>query len=196
MLILASQSRSKRELLEDAGVEFKAISPSVDEDSLKKQLFVDSIPAKDAAIELASAKAKDVSEKNPDAFVIGADQLLELNGEWFSKPENISMAHKHLKKLRNKEHKLYTGAVIMKSGKILWKNTSIVSVVMRDYTDNFIDEYIANAGDDICESVGAYYIEDLGAQLIKSVDGDFFSILGLPLLPLLECLRSIGELKR
>lgn len=196
MLILASQSKSRAELLEAAGVEFTCCAANIDENKIKTEQRTSGYDAKETALELAKQKAISVSEKHPNAFVIGADQILELDGEWYSKPENLSMAHKHLKKLRNKTHQLLTGAVIVLNKKVVWFDTSVVSVTMRDYTDNFIDDYLAEAGEEVCDSVGAYYLEDLGAQLVKNVEGDFFSVLGLPLLPLLEALRSCGELEK
>lgn len=196
MLILASQSKSRADLLEAAGVEFTCCVANIDENKIKTEQRTSGADAKETALELATQKAMYVSEKNPNAFVIGADQILELDGEWYSKPENLSMAHKHLKKLRDKTHQLLTGAVVVRNKKVVWFDTSVVSVTMRDYTDNFIDDYLAEAGEEVCDSVGAYYLEDLGAQLVKSVEGDFFSVLGLPLLPLLEALRSCGELEK
>lgn len=190
MLILASKSKSRQELLDAAGVNFKSISADVDEEAIKKEMRAAGEDSKKTSLQLATAKAMAVSKKYPRAYVIGADQILDLNGEWFSKPADLSMAHKHLKKLRNKTHHLVNGTALVKNGKLLWFDNSIVSVTMRDFSDNFLDDYLAEAGEDVCGSVGAYYLEDLGAQLIKSFEGDYFSVLGLPLLPLLECLRS------
>ncbi len=196
MLILASQSKSRQELLDAAGVDFTSVSAQIDEEAIKSEMRALNASAKETSMRLAVEKAMAVSEKYPSAYVIGADQILDLNGEWFSKPENLSIAHKHLKKLRNKTHLLVNGAAVVKNQKVIWCENSVVQVSMRDFSDNFLDEYLAEAGEEVCDSVGAYYLEDLGAQLVKSVEGDFFSVLGLPLLPLLECLRSCGELKK
>lgn len=196
MLILASQSKSRQELLDAAGVDFTSVSAQIDEEAIKNEMRTEGASAKETSMRLAVEKAMAVSEKHPSAYVIGADQILDLKGEWFSKPENLSIAHKHLKKLRNKTHLLVNGAAVVKNKKVIWCENSVVQVTMRDFSDNFLDEYLAEAGEDVCDSVGAYYLEDLGAQLVKSVEGDFFSVLGLPLLPLLECLRSCGELKK
>ena len=196
MLILASQSKSRQEMLDAAGVEFTVVSAGIDEDAVRDRSRAEGDTSKEASMKLALAKAMAVSEQHPDAYVIGADQILDLNGEWFSKPENLSMAHKHLKKLRNKSHLLVNGIAVVKNKKVIWCDNSVVKVTMRDFSDNFLDDYLAEAGEEVCESVGAYYLEDLGAQLVKSIDGDFFSVLGLPLLPLLDCLRSCGELQK
>ncbi len=196
MLILASNSMSRKDLLESAGVTFKSIASDIDENHLKKKFHLDGMTSKEASLELAILKAKEISKNNPLAYVIGSDQLLDLNGKWFSKPKNTNEAHKHLKKLRNKTHSLVSGTVVLKNSKMIWFNNSIAKITMRDFSDNFIQDYIDKAGEDICYSVGAYFIEDLGAQLIKSYEGDYFSILGLPMIELLECLRQCGEIKK
>lgn len=196
MLILASKSKSRQDLLDAAGVEFKCISAGIDEDAVKSEMRADGQDSRQASLTLATRKAMAVSKKHPNAFVIGADQILDLNGEWFSKPADLNIAHKHLKKLRNKTHLLVNGTAVVKNGALVWFDNSVVKVKMRDFSDNFLDDYLAEAGDDVCDSVGAYYMEDLGAQLVESYEGDYFSVLGLPLLPLLECLRTCGELKK
>lgn len=196
MLILASKSKSRQDLLDAAGVDFKCVSAGIDEDAIKKEMRGDGQDSLQTSLQLATQKAMAVSKKYPKAFVIGADQILDLNGEWFSKPADVNIAHKHLKKLRNKTHLLVNGTAVVKNGSLVWFDNSVVKVTMRDFSDNFLDDYLAEAGEDVCNSVGAYYMEDLGAQLVKSYEGDYFSILGLPLLPLLECLRTCGELEK
>lgn len=196
MLILASTSKSRQDLLDAAGVEFKCVSAGIDEEAIKTEMRAAGCDSKQASLKLATEKATAVSKKHPKAFVIGADQILDMNGEWFSKPADLSIAHKHLKKLRDKTHLLVNGTAVVRGGKLVWFDNSVVKVTMRDFSDNFLDDYLAQAGEDVCHSVGAYYLEDLGAQLVKSFEGDYFSILGLPLLPLLDCLRQCGELKK
>lgn len=196
MLILASKSKSRQDLLDAAGVEFKSVSAGIDEDAVKRDMRERGQDSRQTSLQLATQKAMVVSEKYPNAFVIGADQILDLNGEWFSKPADLNIAHKHLKKLRNKSHLLVNGTAVVKNGRLVWFDNSVVKVTMRDFSDNFLDDYLAEAGDDVCNSVGAYYMEDLGAQLVASYEGDYFSVLGLPLLPLLDCLRTCGELKK
>ena len=196
MLILASQSKSRQDLLKAAGVDFQCVPAEVDEEKTKREMLLQGGNSYETSLKLALQKAVQVSKKHPSAFVIGSDQILDLNEEWFSKPVDVNSAHKHLKKLRNKTHLLVNGTVVVKRGNLVWSDNSVVKVTMRDFSDNFLDDYLARAGQEICYCVGAYYIEDLGIQLIKSFEGDYFSILGLPLLPLLECLRACGELKR
>lgn len=196
MLILASKSKSRQDLLDAAGIEFQSISAGIDEDAIKSEMRLAGQDSKQTSLKLATEKAMAVSKKYPNAFVIGADQILDMRGEWFSKPANLSMAHKHLKKLRNKTHLLVNGTAVVRNGKLIWFDNSVVKVTMRDFSDNFLSDYLAEAGEDVCYSVGAYYMEDLGAQLVKSFEGDYFSILGLPLLSLMDCLRQCGELKK
>ena len=182
--------------MDAAGIEFESISAGIDEEAIKAEMRAAGQDSKQTSLKLATEKAMAVSKKFPTAFVIGADQILDMKGEWFSKPADLSMAHKHLKKLRDKTHLLVNGTAVVKNSKLIWFDNSVVKVTMRDFSDNFLDDYLAEAGEDVCNSVGAYYMEDLGAQLVKSFEGDYFSILGLPLLPLLECLRSCGELSK
>ena len=196
MLILASKSKSRQDLLDAAGVKFESIPSGIDEEAIRTEMRAAGQNSKQTSLKLATEKAMAVSEKYPKAFVIGADQILDMKGEWFSKPADLSMAHKNLKKLRDKTHLLVNGTAVVKNGKLIWFDNSVVKVTMRDFSDNFLDDYLAEAGEEVCYSVGAYYMEDLGAQLVKSFEGDYFSILGLPLLPLLECLRQCGELKK
>ncbi len=196
MLILASKSKSRQDLLDAAGVKFKSISADIDEGTIRREMRAAGHDSRQTSLKLAIEKATTVSKKYPGSFVIGADQILDLKGEWFSKPKDLNSAHKNLKKLRNKTHLLVNGTAIVKNGSVVWFDNSVVKVTMRDFSDNFLDDYLAEAGDDVCYSVGAYYMEDLGAQLVKSFEGDYFSVLGLPLLPLLECLRQCGELQK
>ncbi len=192
MLILASQSKSRQRLLKAAGVEFSAVPADIDEDEIKRA----EPDGYKAALKLAERKAETVSEKYQDAFVIGADQILELDGKHFSKPANMSEAAAQLCALRGKTHSLINGVAVAKAGKTVWSTNTAVKVVLRNFSDEFLDYYLRTAGNGICSSVGAYYLEELGAQLVERVEGDYFSVLGLPILPLFEFLRSCGELKK
>lgn len=193
MLILASQSKSRKSILQSAGLCFTTVFADIDEQSVKQK---DDLTAQDIALELAVKKAKTVSEKYPDAYVIGADQILELDGKLFSKPSDMNQARKQLKKMRGKTHMLINGLAVVKNGDVLWSLNAGVKVTMRDYSDNFLESYLQKIGQKACDSVGAYYIEELGSQLIEKIDGDYFSVLGLPLLPLLSFLRSQGEIEK
>ena len=191
MLILASQSKGRRDVLAGAGVNFKVVPADIDEDAVKQKQVTD---AADVALELAVEKAKAVSTANPTAYVIGADQILELDGKLFSKPADMTQARKQLKKMRGKTHTLINGVAVVLNGEVLWSMKAGVKVTMRDFSDNFLEEYLQKAGESVLSTVGAYFIEGDGAQLIEKIDGDYFSVLGLPLLPLLAFLRTRGEI--
>jgi len=191
MLILASQSKGRRDVLAGAGVDFKVVPADIDEDAVKQKQVTD---AADIALELAVEKAKAVSTANPAAYVIGADQILELDGKLFSKPADMTQARKQLKKMRGKTHTLINGVAVVLNGEVLWSMKAGVKVTMRDFSDNFLEEYLQKAGESVLSTVGAYFIEGDGAQLIEKIDGDYFSVLGLPLLPLLAFLRTRGEI--
>ncbi len=144
---------------------------------------------------LAESKADSVAEILPGAYVIGADQMLDCEGRWFDKPADAAGARRHLQSLRGKTHELITAAVLAHEGRIIWRHTDIAKMTMWDFSDSFLDSYMAKAGDGIVHSVGAYEMEGLGPQLFEKVEGDFYSILGLPLIPLMGALREAGALK-
>lgn len=190
MLILASKSKSRQKLLSSAGIKFKTVPADINESLILKK-HPDTM---EASLILAEEKAKKVSAEYPESLIIGADQIMELEGKQFSKPSTLKEAEKHLKQMRGKTHLLVNGIVVVKNGLTLWKYTSVVKITFRNFSDEFLNYYLKSAGEDICHSVGAYYLEELGSQLVEKVDGDYFSVLGLPLLPLFEYLRSSGEI--
>tara|TARA_B100000674_G_C37953432_1_gene968391 strand:+ start:915 stop:1520 length:606 start_codon:yes stop_codon:yes gene_type:complete len=194
-LILASESKSRATILEHAGVDFCCVPSFCDEKKIKLTLKRTNTPTKTIARKLAEAKANLVSKKHPDLYVLAADQILECNGAAYDKPKNLEQARQHLLDLRGKSHFLYTATVIYKSSKCVWQNHEKLEMQMRHYSNDFIDEYLRTLGPSVCESVGAYKLEGLGVQFFEKVNGDYFSILGLPLLPLLNYLRQIGLLK-
>lgn len=194
-LVLASASKSRRVLLENAGLEFHTIPATVDESELKHSLQAAGASALETAIALAELKALKISRDFPNHLVIGADQMLECNGIWFDKPPDMTHARAHLSSLRGKTHQLQNAVCVAKTGTIIWHYSNTASLEMRKFSDEFLDEYLTEAGDEILYSVGAYQLEGLGAQLFNKVDGDFFSILGLPLLELIDFLRGHGIVK-
>lgn len=143
---------------------------------------------------LARAKAEAVSARRPDAFVLGADQVLECEGRSFAKPCDMDEARAQLVALRGRAHRLVNGLALVRAGRTLWQHDDEARLWMRDFGDAFLDRYLAESGPEILESVGAYRLEGGGAQLFSRIEGDFFSILGMPLLPLLETLRREGIL--
>jgi len=194
VIVLASTSASRRKLLSQAGLDFAAASPPVDEAGLKADLKKTPADAGDIAEALAEAKANSVAVLRPDAYVIGADQMLDCDGTWFDKPADRADARRHLESLRGKTHRLITAAVIAREGRIIWRCRDTARLTMREFSDEFLVQYLDQAGDAVTSSVGAYQLEGLGAQLFEKIEGDFFSILGLPLIPLLGGLRHAGAL--
>lgn len=191
-VVLASGSRTRAEMLERAGVHVTLAPAAVDEEEIKLAARAEGAPVEDVAEALAELKAQRVTRKHPGALVIGADQMLECEGRWFDKPADRDAARAQLQDLRGKTHRLVSCAVVIRDGERLWHHVDRARLTMRPFSDAFLDSYLNAAGDDVLGSVGAYHLEGLGAQLFHRVDGDFFTILGLPLLPLLGFLRVHG----
>jgi len=179
-------------MLRQAGLSIQQEAAGVDEDMVKQSLRSEGSDAAHVALTLADLKAQHISRRHPDAFVIGADQMLECNGVWFDKPPDMGHARGHLEALRGKKHELITAAVVVRAGARIWQHVDRAALTMRPFSDTFIDSYLETVGDEVCGTVGAYRLEGVGAQLFSRVDGDFFTILGLPLLPLLDFLRGHG----
>ena len=194
-LVLASQSQARQDLLRNAGLVFEAVPAKVDESEMKLSLQAAGASAKETAVALAELKALKISRDFPGHLIVGADQMLECNGVWFDKPADMSHARAHLSALRGKTHMLQNAVCVARSGTIIWHYTNSASLEMRAFSDEFLDEYLQKAGENILSSVGAYQLEGIGSQLFNRVEGDFFSILGLPLLPLIDFLRGHGIVK-
>jgi septum formation protein len=183
-------------MLRRAGVPLEVAPAHVDEDEIKAALRAEAASAVQAAETLAEMKAAKISAQHPDALVIGADQILECAGRWFDKPRDLPEAAAHLRALSGKRHTLATGVCLMRGRTRLWHHNVAPALTMRSLDDAEIDGYLAAVGEGALTSVGAYQIEGLGAQLFARVEGDFFTILGLPLLPVLDILREHGALRR
>jgi septum formation protein len=188
-VILASASIVRKRLLIAAGINIITTPAHVDEEAVKQAHKADGTSAVDTATALAEIKALRISSSVPGALVIGADQILVCGVEWFDKPQDMDHAKGHLCALRGQTHELATAAVVIRDGVRIWHHAETPRLTMRPFTDAFIDEYLTREGVDILSSVGAYRLEGLGAQLFSRIEGDFFSILGLPLLALLDFLR-------
>jgi septum formation protein len=192
-VVLASTSSSRRAVLEAAGVAFDALSPGVDEDAAKAALLGDGAGPREVADALAELKAVRVSGQTP-GLVIGADQTLDLDGQLFDKAASLEEARERLKALRGRSHKLHAGVVVAQDGAPIWREVQTSTLWMRPFGDDFLEDYLAREGDALLGSVGCYRLEALGAQLFSRVQGDYFAILGLPLLGLLDLLRRHGAL--
>lgn len=187
-VILASTSATRRKLLEDAGARVVVMAPTIDEEVVKEST-AGSDPA-DVAMILAQAKAISVSEANRSALVIGADQVLSLDDRIFNKPKTREEARDQLLDLRGQRHVLTSAVACALNGEVIWSHDDEAQLVMRQFSNDFLGAYLAALDDEVCDSVGGYKLEGLGSQLFEEIEGDFFTILGLPLLPLLEFLRS------
>lgn len=193
-IVLASASRVRRALLEDAGVEVTVDAAAIDEAAIKESLAARGATPAAMAETLAELKAQRVSPRYPGRIVIGADQILECDGALFDKPADLATARVQLQRLRGRKHRLLSSAVALRDGARLWHHTGEAVLTMRDFSDRFLDEYLGIVGSKACESVGAYQLERHGGQLFSAVEGDYFTVLGLPLLALLGFLRAQGEL--
>lgn len=191
-LVLASASLSRLTVLQQAGLAVVQDPAGVDEDMVKQSLGAEGADAAHVAETLADLKAKHVSRRHAGAFVVGADQMLECKGVWYDKPVDSDQARAHLTALRNESHELITAAVVVRDGASIWRHVARARLSMRPFSDAFLDRYLAQIGDDAYRSVGAYQLEGMGAQLFDKIEGDYFTILGLPLLPLLDFLRGHG----
>jgi septum formation protein len=194
-LILASGSAARRRLLEAAGIAFDVDVPRVDEEAAKASLRGEGAKPHDQAVALAELKALSVSTRR-DGFVIGADQMLALKEEAFDKPKSAAEAREHLLRLRGRTHELITAAVVARGDTVIWRHVDTPRLTMRAFTDAFLESYLASAAEGVLTSVGGYQLEGVGAQLFERVEGDYFSILGLQLLPLLSFLREQGIASR
>lgn len=193
-LILGSASPSRAALLRNAGLDFNTHPASIDEAVIRDVVMKDTgaTPA-DVAEVLARAKAEQVSEQNPDAIVIGSDQVLALGEDIFEKPADMAAARRTLLALQGQTHQLHACVALARRGEVMWTHTESASLTMRSLSPEEAGQYLAAAGEGVLSSVGAYQLEGVGVQLFEKIDGDYFTILGMPLLPLLTRLREIGE---
>ena len=192
-VILASGSKSRRALLAAAGVKAEFAVPAIDEESLRTALRAQGVSVRDQAMQLAEMKAVRISSRLP-GLVIGCDQMLSLDGEPFDKPADMASARNHLLNLSGRTHVLETAVAICEAGQIIWRHLARPKLTMRPLSDDFIDTYLQTCGTDLLSTVGAYQLEGIGIQLFQKIEGDYFSVLGLPLLPILDYLRLRGVL--
>ena len=193
-LILASGSKTRADMLESAGVEVEIVPPRVDESSAKVALLSEGHSAADLADALAELKAIKVSSRTPGRLVLGADQVLEQDGKLFDKPQSVEQAKEHLSSFSAKRHKLISAAVIAENGRAVFRARQVTTLHVRPLSDAFLNDFLARTSESVLDCVGAYALEGLGAQLFHKIEGDYFTVLGLPLLDVLGYLRERGYL--
>lgn len=194
-LVLASASGIRRTLLESAGLAVEVEPASIDEAAVKAAMQAEGAVAEAVAVELAVRKAQAVAARHPEALVLGADQMLECAGTWFDKPADRAAAGRQLHTLAGRTHRLISAVAVVEDGREVWRSADAATLHMRALSAAFIDRYLDRMGAAALASVGAYQLEGLGAQLFTRVEGDYFTVLGLPLLPLLAFLRQRGMLE-
>jgi septum formation protein len=195
-IVLASTSKIRLQLLSAAGLTVEAIAPRVDEETARVALLAEGAKPRDVADALAEMKARKVSDRRPGDLVLGCDQVLELDGKVFSKPESLAAAREHLCQLRGKSHRLISAVVAYENAEPVWRHVAEAQLTMHQISDPYRDDYLARNWESVRHSVGAYKIEEEGVRLFSSIVGDHFTILGLPLLPLLAWMGTRGMIAR
>ena len=190
-LILASNSASRKMLMTGAGLDFTTQAADIDERKIEAELTRKNATPPEIAVALAKTKAIEVSIKSPDTHVVGSDQVLSLDGRLLHKPADMSEAGDHIRAMSGRTHHLNCGVAIAHQGVVVWSDVSIARMTMRPISESFLEKYLAMSGEGILGSVGAYHFEGPGIQLFDRIEGDYFTILGLPMLALLAGLREL-----
>jgi septum formation protein len=193
-LILASGSKIRAELMTNAGLEFTVEKPRVDEEAIKAALSAEMAPPRDIADALAEYKARKVSQKHPNALVLACDQVLAFQGKVFDKPNSEADAKAQIQALSGDKHQLLSAAVIYEGGKPLWRHVGIVRLTMREVSDGYLDAYIERNWSEIRHCVGSYQLEKEGVRLFSKIEGDYFTVLGMPLVEILSYLTLRGDI--
>ena len=195
-IVLASKSPIRSLLLENAGIEFSAVDPAIDEKEVKLSYISNNYPARDIADVLADMKARKISNRFPDSIVIGSDQILDFNSKILSKPKDQDELIHQLKQLQGNKHKLHSACVVYNAQKPEWRFIGSVGMTMRNLSDRYISKYVQDNWDGIKHSVGGYQIENSGISLFSKIDGDYFSVLGLPIIQLIDHLLNRGVIEQ
>ncbi len=191
-IILASRSKARNAMLRNVGIPFETIPASINESEMMRQMRDMNTTPENIAMSLAEAKAARISREYPDNTVIGSDQVLVLDGKILQKAEKREDAKEKLKLLRGKTHELVSAVCLAKKGEVIWEARSSAKLTMRDFDDEFLNDYLASAGDVLTDCAGCYALEESGSWLFEKVEGDIFTIMGMPLLPLLGFLHELG----
>lgn len=191
-ILLASGSTIRRQLMTEAGLDVTAVAARVDEAAIRDALLAEGATPRDIADALAESKARKISDKNPGSLVLGCDQVLDFERNIISKPETELEARAQLLRLRGKTHRLLSAAVLYDQGQPVWRHVATARLTMRDFSDGYLDGYLARNWPELSETVGGYKLEREGSRLFTAIEGDWFTILGLPLLPLLAYLGLRG----
>lgn len=194
-IVLASGSAIRGQMLFNAGIAYEAIVPRIDEEMIKKSLIEEEATPRDIADALAETKARKIGAKYPEKLVIGCDQVLDINGRILSKPQTPEEAIEQLKALRGKRHSLLSAVVIYHRLEPLWRHVGQVRLYMRDISDSYLEEYVDRNWPSLQSSVGGYKLEEEGVRLFSRIEGDYFTILGLPLIEMINYLTVSGDLK-
>jgi len=194
-IVLASGSAIREQMLSNAGIAFEAIVPRVDEEMIKIALQAEKATPRDIADALAETKARKIGGKHPDKLVIGCDQVLDFDGQILSKPQTPEEAREQLKALRGKRHSLLSAVVVYHELEPLWRHVGQVRLYMRDISDSYLNEYVDRNWPSLQSSVGGYKLEEEGVRLFSRIEGDYFTILGLPLIEMINYLTASGDLK-
>ena len=191
-LVLASGSPFRKALLQAAGIEFETLPADIDERAVEQPVRESGATPDEIATALALAKGRSVSSLRPTDFIIGCDQVMSMDGVLFHKCASLDDARAQLASMRGRTHRLSSGMAIVRNDEVLWSHVSAANMTFRNFSDAFLDGYMDRAGGKVLLSVGAYQYEGLGQQLFEKVEGDYFTIIGLPMLPLLAALRDLG----